>query len=140
VTRRAQQSRIHIQFISYLAYGVIGLRYQTQPCSGVVPLHGRKRHLMGDVTGMVLAVVVHQASIQEKSGAKLLLARAAQKGFDRLALIWADGGYSGQPMIDWVFQLAGGVFQVVLHVHGVGPKAVGLLCQALAAKGLSFAE
>lgn len=76
-------------------------------------VNGRKRHLMVDVMGMVLAVVVHQASIQEKPGAKLLLARAAQKGFDRLALIWADGGYSGQPMIDWVFQLAGWVFQVV---------------------------
>jgi len=28
-------------------------------------------------------------------------------------LIWADGGYSGQPMIDWVFALAGWLFEVV---------------------------
>lgn len=76
-------------------------------------VNGRKRHLMVDVMGLVLTVVVHQASLQEKPGAKLLLARAAQKGFDRLTLIWADGGYSGQPMIDWVFQLAGWVFEVV---------------------------
>jgi putative transposase len=76
-------------------------------------VNGRKRHLLVDVMGLVLAVVVHQASIQEKPGAKLLLARAAAKSFDRLSLIWADGGYSGQPMIDWVFQLAGWVFQVV---------------------------
>lgn len=28
----------------------------------------------------------------------------------------------------------------VLHLHGMGPKAMGLLRQALAARGLSFAE
>lgn len=76
-------------------------------------VNGRKRHLLVDVMGLVLAVVVHRASLQEKPGAKLLLARAAQKGFDRLSLIWADGGYQGQPMIDWVWQLAGWLFQVV---------------------------
>lgn len=76
-------------------------------------VNGRKRHIMVDVMGLLLAVVVHQASIQERAGAKLLLARAAQKGFERLSLIWADGGYRGQPMIDWVWQLAGWVFQVI---------------------------
>ena len=74
---------------------------------------GRKRHTMVDVMGLLLVVVVHKASIQERAGAKLLLLRAVQKGFERLALIWADGGYSGQPMIDWVRQLAGWVFEVI---------------------------
>ena len=68
---------------------------------------------MVDVLGLLLAVVVHKASIQERAGAKLLLQRAALKGFERLELIWADGGYSGQPMIDWVWRLAGWVFQVI---------------------------
>ena len=58
---------------------------------------------MVDVKGLLLVVVVHKASIQERAGGKLLLLRAVQKGFRRLALIWADGGYSGQPMIDWVW-------------------------------------
>ena len=74
---------------------------------------GRKRHIMVGVLGLLLAVVVHKASIQERTGAKLLLQRAALKGFKRLELIWADGGYSGQPMIDWVWRLAGWVFQVI---------------------------
>jgi putative transposase len=74
---------------------------------------GRKRHIMVDVLGLLLTVVVHKASIQERAGAKLLLQRAALKGFNRLELIWADGGYSGQPMIDWVWRLAGWVFQVI---------------------------
>ena len=74
---------------------------------------GRKRHIMVDVMGLLLAVVVHKASIQERAGAKLLLQRAVLKGFQRLQLIWADGGYSGQPMVDWVWQLAGWVFEVI---------------------------
>jgi putative transposase len=74
---------------------------------------GRKRHLLVDVMGLVLVVLVHQANIQERAGAQSLLQRAKQKGLARLRLIWADGGYSGQPMIDWVFALAGWVFEVV---------------------------
>jgi putative transposase len=74
---------------------------------------GRKRHILVDVMGLILVVLVHKASIQERAGAKSLLQRAKRKGFERLCLIWADGGYSGQPMIDWVFALAGWVFEVV---------------------------
>jgi len=74
---------------------------------------GRKRHIMVDVLGLLLIVVVHKASIQERAGAKLLLSRAFEKGFQRLELIWADGGYQGQPMIDWVVNLTGWVFQVI---------------------------
>ncbi|MBV7328685.1 IS5 family transposase [Chloroflexi bacterium TSY] len=74
---------------------------------------GRKRHILVDVMGLLLLVHVHKASIQERDGAKSLLKRLKQKGFQQLALIWADGGYSGQPMIDWVFNLAGWLFQVV---------------------------
>jgi putative transposase len=74
---------------------------------------GRKRHILVDVMGLLLLVHVHKASIPERAGAKSLLQRAKVKGFERLALIWADGGYSGQPMIDWVLNLAGWLFEVV---------------------------
>jgi putative transposase len=80
---------------------------------GAKQVTGRKRHLLVDVLGLVLVVVVHRANISEPAGAKLLLQRAAQKGFDLLQLIWADGGYQGQPMTDWVFTLAGWVLQIV---------------------------
>jgi putative transposase len=61
---------------------------------------GRKRHLMVDVLGLILMVVVHGADIQDRDGAKLLLERI--KGhFSRLRLIWADGGYAGA-LVQWV--------------------------------------
>jgi putative transposase len=74
---------------------------------------GRKRHILVDVMGLILVVLVHKASIQERDGAKSLLQRAKDKGFQYLCLIWADGGYPGQPMIDWGFNLAGWIFEIV---------------------------
>lgn len=80
---------------------------------------GRKRHILVDVMGLILVVLVHKASIQERAGAKSLLQRAQQKGFERLCLIWADGGYSGSPMINWVFDLAGWMFDIVKRSDNV---------------------
>jgi putative transposase len=74
---------------------------------------GRKRHILVDVMGLLLVVLVHKASLQERDGAKSLLQRAKLKGFKHLSLIWADGGYRGQPMIDWVFAWAGWIFEIV---------------------------
>lgn len=74
---------------------------------------GRKRHILVDVMGLILVVLVHKASIQDRDGAKSLLQRAKDKGFQALRLIWADGGYGGQPLIDWVFNLAGWIFEIV---------------------------
>ena len=67
---------------------------------------GRKRHILVDVMGLLLCVLVHKANTQERAGAKRLLQRVKEKGFARLQLICADGGYDGQPMRDWVFDLA----------------------------------
>jgi putative transposase len=63
-------------------------------------IKGRKRHLLVDTLGLVLAVVVHAANIQDRDGAKLVLERLRHK-FSRLRCIWADGGYAGQ-LVAWV--------------------------------------
>lgn len=53
--------------------------------------------------GLVLAVVVHPANIQDRDGARLVL-DMVRHTFSRLRLIWADGGYAGR-LIDWVRDL-----------------------------------
>lgn len=60
---------------------------------------GRKRHLIVDSLGLILAVVVHAGDIQDRQGARLVLERI-RGCFPRLRLIWADGGYAGQ-LIEW---------------------------------------
>jgi putative transposase len=61
---------------------------------------GRKRHLLVDPLGLLLIVVVHAASIQDRDGAKCVLEHVPEC-FTRLARIWADGAYAGQ-LVDWV--------------------------------------
>jgi putative transposase len=59
---------------------------------------GRKRHILVDTLGLLLAVVFHRADIDERGGAGFLLARLnkARVNFPRLKVIFADGGYSGE--------------------------------------------
>jgi putative transposase len=59
--------------------------------------------LLVDTLGLVIAVVVHAANIQDRDGAKLLLTRI-RHSFLRLRLIWADGGYAGK-LVQWVSAL-----------------------------------
>jgi putative transposase len=66
---------------------------------------GRKRHILVDTLGLVLAVVVHAANIPDCQGAKLVLARLKHK-FSRLRLLWADSAYAGH-LIQWVRGLRG---------------------------------
>ena len=56
-----------------------------------------------DKLGLILAVVVHAADIQDRDGAKLVLAHL-RGHYSRLRLIWADGGYCGK-LIEWVREL-----------------------------------
>ena len=63
-------------------------------------VNGRKRHLLVDTLGLVLAVLVTPACVQDRDGAKKLLKRLG--GFcKKLRLIWVDGSYRGQ-LLDWV--------------------------------------
>ncbi|MFG2358350.1 transposase [Streptomyces sp. NPDC048521] len=55
---------------------------------------GRKRHLLTDTLGLLLAVLVTPASTTDRDAARTLLS-AANGRFGRLARVWADGGYTG---------------------------------------------
>jgi len=66
-------------------------------------VNGRKRHLLVDTIGLLLIVVVHAASTQDRDGAKLVPERLRHR-FSRLRLIWADGGYAGA-LVEWVRSL-----------------------------------
>jgi len=74
-------------------------------------INGRKRHVLVDTLGLLLAVVVHPADIQDRDGAKLLLDKVKDR-LPRLQLIWADGGYAGQ-LIDWVKDTCHWVLDIV---------------------------
>lgn len=62
-------------------------------------INGRKRHILVDTLGLLLAVVVTAASLQDRDGARLLLGRLPGH-CKKLRKIWVDGGYSGQ-LVAW---------------------------------------
>src|SRR5512144_2088386 len=63
-------------------------------------VRGRKRHLVVDVLGLVLVVMVHSTGIQDRKGAKAVLTTLATQ-CPGLQLIWAAGGYTGK-LVVWV--------------------------------------
>lgn len=71
---------------------------------------------MVDTLGLVLAVVVHAANVQDRDGAKLVIAKLAGL-FPRLRLIWADGGYAGK-LVEWVQEFGGWVLEIVRRREG----------------------
>ena len=52
-----------------------------------------------DTVGLIVALVVHPANIQDRDGGKLLIRQLGTR-FRRLQLIFADGGYAGR-FVDW---------------------------------------
>ncbi len=62
-------------------------------------INGRKRHIAVDTLGLLLAVVVTAASVQDRDGACPLLAVLRER-FSTITLVWADGGYAGR-LVTW---------------------------------------
>lgn len=88
-------------------------------------IEGRKRHLAVDVMGLILAVVVTAASVQDRDGARALLWRLAV-GFRTVSLVWADGGYAGK-LVTWAASVLHRTLQIVkrpgnLHTFRVLPR------------------
>jgi len=77
---------------------------------------GRKRHLLVDTLGLLLAVVVTAASVQDRDGAKRLLRRMVGR-VPRLAHLGADGAYGGD-LIEWVATTCGWVLEIVQRAAG----------------------
>ena len=55
---------------------------------------GRKRHIVVDTLGLLIAAMVHAADIQDRDGAPGLLA-SLRKAFPWLRHLFADGAYAG---------------------------------------------
>jgi putative transposase len=77
---------------------------------------GRKRHIIVDTLGLLLAVVVHPADVQDRDGAKLVLTRAREWA-PRLQLLWADRGYAG-PLVAWALAVCGWALTIVRKPAG----------------------
>ena len=62
-------------------------------------VNGRKRHIAVDTGGLLLAVVITAASVQDRQGARPLLWNL-HRARRTVRLVWADAGYTGK-LADW---------------------------------------
>lgn len=58
-------------------------------------IKGRKRHLVTDTCGLVLAVCVLSGDIQDRDGAQPVFDRAVEK-YPSVGKVWADSAYAGR--------------------------------------------
>lgn len=78
--------------------------------------NGRKRHVTVDTLGLVVVVMVTAASVQDRNAAVRLLDRA-RTAMPSLALVWADGGYTGR-LIGYARQVLRIAVEVVAKPEG----------------------
>jgi transposase len=65
-------------------------------------IKGRKRHLLVDTLGLILAVVVTAAGLDDRVGLVALLQGYFAQGVQRLRKLWVDGGYRAEWLRAWV--------------------------------------
>ena len=75
---------------------------------------GRKRHLLVDVSGLVLLAHVHAASIHDTAGARQMVEAAPPGDLPRLEQVWADGAYTGS-FAAWLGEARGWRIEVPFH-------------------------
>jgi len=87
-------------------------------------VNGRKRHIAVDTTGLLLAVVITAAGVQDRDGARPLLWNL-RRARAKVLLVWADAGYATSKLATWAAALKMTV-QVVAkrdrHVFEVLPR------------------
>ena len=68
-------------------------------------MKGRKRQVVVDTLGLIVAVVVTAAHVDDREGLVALLNSYFADGVTRLRKLWVDGGYRAEWLCAWVWGL-----------------------------------
>jgi len=85
---------------------------------------GRKRHILTDTLGNLLAVVISAANLNDRHGAKQLMSKLEHHMARRLLKIWVDKGYQGN-LESWFDEQ----WQIALEVVQADPDQKGFAVQ-----------
>ncbi|MCX5215396.1 IS5 family transposase [Kitasatospora sp. NBC_00240] len=84
-------------------------------------INGRKRHIAVDTLGLLLTVIVTDASVKDNDAGRDLLEHLRAE-HHRITLVWADGGYTG-----WLVVFAAAVLALALTVVKRSDDAKGFV-------------
>jgi transposase len=80
---------------------------------------GRKRHIVVDTLGLLLAVTVTAASLDDGAAAPDALGQLPRESFPRLRLVWADQKYHNNALYVWLDEYAHYELEIVHRPKGV---------------------
>lgn len=63
---------------------------------------GRKRHILVDVLGLLIAIVVTHAALDDAAAAPLIFQSLSQDKMPRLEVVWADSKYHNHELNAWL--------------------------------------
>lgn len=86
-------------------------------------ISGRKRHILVDSLGMLLAVLVTSAAVDDAEAAQELLAMVESEAFPRLRTIYADSKYHNYELYQWIEENA----DYRLHIVSRPPEQRGFV-------------
>lgn len=80
-------------------------------------VNGRKRHIVVDTLGLLVAVTITPANVQDRDAARPTLRNAARRG---LRHVWADQAYHGT-LTAWAAATLGTIVEIVLRPRTTTP-------------------
>ena len=90
-------------------------------------ISGRKRHISVDTLGLVLAVAVTSAGVDDAAAAPQVLAQLDQDSYPRLEVIWADNKYHNHELNRWIETESPGSWRLEVVRRPAGSEGFVLL-------------
>jgi putative transposase len=98
----------------------------TRGYDGGKKVQGRKRHIVVDSLGLLLAVAVTAANLDDGSHAWRVLRKLTPEQYPRLRLLWADRKYHNGSLARWLSQ-QGASYEIEVVSRPLGAKGFVLL-------------
>jgi putative transposase len=88
---------------------------------------GRKRHLAVDTLGLLLAIVVTSAAVDDAAAAPSVLGQLTADRFPRLKVVWADSKYHNHKLHEWIASDSNRLWRLEVKKRPEGAKGFILL-------------
>jgi putative transposase len=99
----------------------------TRGYDGGKKINGRKRHVSVDTLGLLLAVVVTSAALDDAVAAPTVLAQLGRDCYPRLEVVWADNKYHNHALNQWIETDSPGTWHLEIVRRPPGAKGFILL-------------